>query len=113
MVHLSNIIIHCIISYRTDNINYKQTGTVHLYFNFYLLSFQGFAIEGPSQAKIECDDHNDGSCLMRFWPTEAGEYAVHVMCDDEEIQDSPFMTSIRPKRKDFHPEKVNSYILLY
>ncbi len=50
---------------------------------------------------------------MRFWPTEAGEYAVHVMCDDEEIQDSPFMTSIRPKRKDFHPEKVNSYILLY
>uniref|UniRef100_A0A9J7XGK7 Filamin B, beta (actin binding protein 278) n=1 Tax=Cyprinus carpio carpio TaxID=630221 RepID=A0A9J7XGK7_CYPCA len=66
----------------------------------------GFAIEGPSQAKIECDDHNDGSCLVRFWPTEAGEYAVHVMCDDEEIQDSPFMTSIRPKRKDFHPEKV-------
>ncbi len=50
---------------------------------------------------------------MRFWPTEAGEYAVHVMCDDEEIQDSPFMTSIRPKRKDFRPDKVNSYILLY
>uniref|UniRef100_A0A672NFU9 Filamin B, beta (actin binding protein 278) n=1 Tax=Sinocyclocheilus grahami TaxID=75366 RepID=A0A672NFU9_SINGR len=66
----------------------------------------GFAIEGPSQAKIECDDHNDGSCLVRFWPTEAGEYAVHIMCDDEEIQDSPFMTSIRPKRKDFHPDQV-------
>ncbi|XP_067228456.1 filamin-B isoform X2 [Chanodichthys erythropterus] len=66
----------------------------------------GFAIEGPSQAKITCDDHNDGSCIVRFWPTEAGEYAVHVMCDDEEIQDSPFMASIRLKRKDFHPEKV-------
>uniref|UniRef100_A0A671QBH2 Filamin B, beta (actin binding protein 278) n=1 Tax=Sinocyclocheilus anshuiensis TaxID=1608454 RepID=A0A671QBH2_9TELE len=66
----------------------------------------GFAIEGPSQAKIECDDHNDGSCLVRFWPTEAGEYAVHIMCDDEEIQDSPFMTSIRPKRKDFRPDQV-------
>ncbi|XP_059383627.1 filamin-B isoform X3 [Carassius carassius] len=66
----------------------------------------GFAIEGPSKAKIECDDCNDGSCLVRFWSTEAGEYAVHIMCDDEEIQDSPFMTSIRPKRKDFHPEKV-------
>ncbi|XDV45848.1 hypothetical protein PO909_013870 [Leuciscus waleckii] len=66
----------------------------------------GFAIEGPSQAKITCDDQNDGSCLVRFWPTEAGEYAVHVMCDDEEIQDSPFMVSIRHKRKDFHPEKV-------
>lgn len=66
----------------------------------------GFAIEGPSQAKIACDDHNDGSCLVRFWPTEAGEYAVHVMCDDEEIQDSPFMASIRPKSKGFHPDKV-------
>ncbi|XP_043080224.1 filamin-A [Puntigrus tetrazona] len=68
----------------------------------------GFAIEGPSQAKIECDDHNDGSCLVRFWPTEAGEYAVHVMCDNEEIEDSPFMTSIRPKRKDFRPDKVKT-----
>ncbi|KAL7864739.1 hypothetical protein AOLI_G00161590 [Acnodon oligacanthus] len=66
----------------------------------------GFAIEGPSQAKIECDDKNDGSCFVRFWPTEAGEYAVHVMCDDEEIEDSPFMACIAPKRKSFNPDKV-------
>ncbi|XP_050952646.1 filamin-B isoform X3 [Labeo rohita] len=89
-----------------------EEGTVGLSADFLVESvgadsgMLGFAIEGPSQAKIECDDHNDGSCLMRFWPTEAGEYAVHVTCDDEEIQDSPFMTSIRPKRKDFHPDKV-------
>ncbi|KAK2885697.1 hypothetical protein Q8A67_016534 [Cirrhinus molitorella] len=89
-----------------------EEGTVGLSADFLVESvgadsgMLGFAIEGPSQAKIECDDHNDGSCLVRFWPTEAGEYAVHVMCDDEEIQDSPFMTSIRPKRKDFGPDKV-------
>ncbi|KAF4096786.1 filamin-A isoform X3 [Onychostoma macrolepis] len=89
-----------------------EGGTVGLSADFLVESVDadsgmlGFAIEGPSQAKIECVDHNDGSCLVRFWPTEAGEYAVHVMCDDEEIQDSPFMTSIRPKRKDFHPDKV-------
>ncbi|XP_036446591.1 filamin-A isoform X2 [Colossoma macropomum] len=69
----------------------------------------GFAIEGPSQAKIECDDKNAGSCFVRFWPTEAGEYAVHVMCDDEEIEDSPFMACIAPKRKSFSPEKVKVY----
>ncbi|KAL6482814.1 hypothetical protein MHYP_G00076860 [Metynnis hypsauchen] len=69
----------------------------------------GFAIEGPSQAKIECDDKNDGSCFVRFWPTEAGEYAVHVMCDDEEIEDSPFMACIAPKRKSFSPDKVKVY----
>ncbi|KAF7253753.1 Filamin-C [Varanus komodoensis] len=38
----------------------------------------GFSIEGPSQAKIECDDKGDGSCDVRYWPTEPGDYAVHV-----------------------------------
>uniref|UniRef100_A0AAY4BYE5 Calponin-homology (CH) domain-containing protein n=1 Tax=Denticeps clupeoides TaxID=299321 RepID=A0AAY4BYE5_9TELE len=56
----------------------------------------GFAIEGPSQAKIECEDQNDGSCDVKYWPTEPGEYAVHVMCDDEDIEDSPFMAYIVP-----------------
>uniref|UniRef100_A0A671RIR5 Filamin-B-like n=1 Tax=Sinocyclocheilus anshuiensis TaxID=1608454 RepID=A0A671RIR5_9TELE len=59
----------------------------------------GFAIEGPSQARIECDDQNDGSCNVRYWPTESGEYAVHVMCDDEDIEDSPFMAYIVPENK--------------
>ncbi|ETE70682.1 Filamin-A [Ophiophagus hannah] len=38
----------------------------------------GFSVEGPSQAKIECDDKGDGSCDVRYWPQEPGEYAVHV-----------------------------------
>uniref|UniRef100_A0A8C7I8A0 Filamin C n=1 Tax=Oncorhynchus kisutch TaxID=8019 RepID=A0A8C7I8A0_ONCKI len=54
----------------------------------------GFSIEGPSQAKIECDDKGDGSCDVRYWPTEPGDYAVHVICDDEDIKDSPFMAHI-------------------
>uniref|UniRef100_A0A8B9KXQ4 Filamin B, beta (actin binding protein 278) n=1 Tax=Astyanax mexicanus TaxID=7994 RepID=A0A8B9KXQ4_ASTMX len=69
----------------------------------------GFAIEGLSQAKIECDDQNDGSCFVRFWPSEAGEYAVHVMCDDEEIEDSPFMACVAPKKRGFRPAKVKVY----
>lgn len=47
---------------------------------------------------------------MRFWPTEAGEYAVHVMCDDEEIEHSPFMACVTPKRKGFHPDKVTDFL---
>uniref|UniRef100_A0A4W5R179 Filamin C n=1 Tax=Hucho hucho TaxID=62062 RepID=A0A4W5R179_9TELE len=58
----------------------------------------GFSIEGPSQAKIECDDKGDGSCDVRYWPTEPGDYAVHVICDDEDIKDSPFMAHILPLR---------------
>lgn len=67
----------------------------------------GFSVEGPSQAKIECDDKGDGSCDVRYWPTEAGEYAVHVLCNNEDIQHSPFMAEIvNPPGKDFYPDKV-------
>lgn len=66
----------------------------------------GFSIEGPSQAKIECDDKGDGSCDVRYWPTEPGDYAVHVICDDEDIKDSPFMAHILPAANDVFPENV-------
>uniref|UniRef100_A0A8C1K5H7 Filamin C, gamma b (actin binding protein 280) n=1 Tax=Cyprinus carpio TaxID=7962 RepID=A0A8C1K5H7_CYPCA len=70
----------------------------------------GFSIEGPSQAKIECDDKGDGSCDVLYWPTEPGDYAVHVICDDEDIKDSPFMAHILPAANDVFPEKVCSVI---
>lgn len=69
----------------------------------------GFSIEGPSQAKIECDDKGDGSCDVLYWPTEPGDYAVHVICDDEDIKDSPFMAHILPLANDVFPEKVKSF----
>ncbi|XP_053283008.1 filamin-C isoform X3 [Pleuronectes platessa] len=69
----------------------------------------GFSIEGPSQAKIECDDKGDGSCDVRYWPTEPGDYAVHVVCDDEDIKDSPFMAHILPAVNDVFPEKVKAF----
>ncbi|KAA0720868.1 Filamin-C [Triplophysa tibetana] len=68
-----------------------------------------FSIEGPSQAKIECDDKGDGSCDVLYWPTEPGDYAVHVICDDEDIKDSPFMAHILPAGNDVFPEKVKCY----
>uniref|UniRef100_A0A8C4T6N6 Filamin A n=1 Tax=Erpetoichthys calabaricus TaxID=27687 RepID=A0A8C4T6N6_ERPCA len=69
----------------------------------------GFSVEGPSQAKIECDDKGDGSCDVRYWPTEPGEYAVHVLCNNEDIQYSPFMADIKAAPKDFYPDKVKAY----
>ncbi|XP_039656395.1 filamin-A [Perca fluviatilis] len=70
----------------------------------------GFSVEGPSQAKIECDDKGDGSCDVRYWPTEAGEYAVHVLCNSEDIQHSPFMAEIvNAPNKDFYPDKVKAH----
>ncbi|XP_041835805.1 filamin-B isoform X2 [Melanotaenia boesemani] len=69
----------------------------------------GFAIAGPSQAKIECEDQNDGSCDVRYWPTEPGEYAIRVTCDEEDIEHSPFMAYIIPDDNTTNPDKVQAY----
>jgi len=69
----------------------------------------GFSIVGPSQAKITCEDRGDGSCDVSYLPTEAGEYAVHVLCDDEDIKASPFMAEIRPRDQVTFPQKVKAY----
>ncbi|XP_050531190.1 filamin-A isoform X2 [Daktulosphaira vitifoliae] len=70
----------------------------------------GFSIEGPSKAKINCNDNGDGSADVQYYPTAPGEYAVHVLCDEEDIPGSPFMAYIVPApNTDFHPERVKCY----
>lgn len=62
-------------------------------------------MEGPSHAKIQCFDNGDGSADVEYLPTQPGEYAVHILCDKEDIPKSPYMAQILPKT-DYHPEKV-------
>ena len=56
----------------------------------------GFAIEGPSQAEIQCQERSPGICDVRYYPTTPGKYAVHVTCGEEDIPNSPFMVPISP-----------------
>ena len=56
----------------------------------------GFAIEGPSQAEIHCQERSPGICDVRYYPTTPGNYAIHVTCGDEDIPKSPFMVPISP-----------------
>lgn len=50
----------------------------------------GLAIEGPSEAKMTCQDNRDGSCSVEYIPTEAGEYDVSIRFSDHHIPGSPF-----------------------
>ncbi|XP_067124657.1 LOW QUALITY PROTEIN: filamin-A-like [Centruroides vittatus] len=68
----------------------------------------GFSIEGPSQAKIECHDNRDGSADVKYYPPTPGEYAVHILCNNEDIPKSPYIVQILPKT-DYFPEKVEAY----
>ncbi|XP_052780237.1 filamin-A-like isoform X2 [Mya arenaria] len=66
----------------------------------------GFSIEGPSQAKIDCKDNGDGSADVTYWPTVPGEYAVHILCNEEDIPQSPYMAQIQPATNAFDASKV-------
>ena len=78
-------------------------------FSYWLATASGFSIEGPSQAKIDCHDNGDGSALITYLPTEAGEYAIHILCDEEDIHLSPWMSIIKPAPvTDFDPTKVEN-----
>ena len=62
----------------------------------------------PSQAQINCHDNGDGSADVDYVPTAVGEYAVHILCDSEDIPGSPYMARIVPQT-DYFPEKVKAY----
>lgn len=86
--------------------------TVPLYFLPHSITFShclpsaGFSIEGPSQAKIECNDNGDGSADVRYYPHAKGEYALHILCDNEDIPGSPYIANILPNT-DYYPERVS------
>lgn len=60
------------------------------------------------QAEIECHDNGDGSALVRYLPTVAGEYAIHILCDNEDINKSPFIAQIQPK-SNLRPDLIRCY----
>jgi hypothetical protein len=60
------------------------------FFHGYVLSCVGYgglslSIEGPSKADIECHDNEDGSCLVKYRPTEPGIYLINVKFADKHV----------------------------
>jgi filamin len=67
------------------------------------------AVEGPSKAEIDFQDHKDGSCEVAYTCTEPGEYLVSVKFNDQHIPDSPFKVYLSPSSGD--SKKLNIYDL--
>ena len=59
----------------------------------------GLTIEGPCEAKIECFDKGDGTCNVRYYPTEPGEYQINILFAEQPIKDSPFKAKIMPSKR--------------
>lgn len=65
--------------------------------NVFIAVFKlGLRIEGPSQAKLDPKKNPNGIMDVTYYPTEPGEYAVHVLCNNDDIPKSPFMADIKP-----------------
>ena len=79
-----------------------------IYSSLIILNYNYINLPGPSQAKIDCVDKGDGSADVSYLPTVAGEYAVHVLCDNEDIPQSPFMAQIGPPTREFNPGQVKT-----
>ena len=54
----------------------------------------GLAMEGPSEATVQCVDNQDGSCTVDYIPTEEGDYDVTIKFGDTHIPGSPFRVCI-------------------
>ena len=67
-----------------------------------------FSVKGPCQARIECHDNEDGTANVVYHPSTEGQYAVHVLCDGDDVIDSPFMADIRPASSDCDPRQVKA-----
>lgn len=65
----------------------------------------GLTVEGPCEAKIECQDNGDGSCSVSYLPTEPGEYAINILFADQHIPGSPFKAVVQSV---FDPSKVTA-----
>ena len=52
------------------------------------------ALEGPSEAEIECKDEGDGTCKVVYTPTQDGRYNVVIKYADTLIPKAPFTVRV-------------------
>ncbi|GMT21276.1 hypothetical protein PFISCL1PPCAC_12573 [Pristionchus fissidentatus] len=65
-----------------------------------------FAVEGPSQTEIRCQDRGNGSAIVEYTPAMAGVYSVSILAADEHIKDSPFVLLVDPADERLRPSAV-------
>ncbi len=63
-------------------------------------------IEGPCEAEVIVDDHENGTASVKYLPKEAGEYQINIFFADKAIPESPFTPLFVPETD---PNKVRSY----
>ena len=65
--------------------------------------------QSESQTKVSCTcTYNEqGSADFVYTPPAPGEYAIHVLCGNEDVSQSPFMAYIKPNLNTIAPSTVH------
>lgn len=63
-------------------------------------------IEGPCEAQVTVDDHEDGTATVKYFPEEAGEYNIQVQFADAKVPGAPFTPVFVPETD---ASKVKAY----
>ena len=54
-------------------------------------------IEGPCEAEVTVEEHDDGTATVKYFPEEAGEYNIHVLFADTVVPGAPFTPVFVPE----------------
>lgn len=63
-------------------------------------------IEGPCEAEVNVEDHEDGTASVKYLPKQPGEYKINIFFADQAIPESPFTPQFVPETD---PNKVLAY----
>lgn len=63
-------------------------------------------IEGPCEAQVSVEDHEDGTATVKYYPEEPGEYKIHVLFDETPVPGAPFTPVFVPETD---ASKVKAY----
>uniref|UniRef100_UPI00397F5257 filamin/ABP280 repeat domain-containing protein n=1 Tax=Salmonella sp. s51228 TaxID=3159652 RepID=UPI00397F5257 len=52
------------------------------------------SLEGPSKCDADCEDHGNGTCSVKYTPSEYGDYQVGLKFAGEDVPGSPFIVKV-------------------
>ena len=54
-------------------------------------------IEGPCEAQVDVEDHDNGTATVKYLPVEPGEYKINIQFAEQAIPGSPFTPVFEPE----------------
>jgi filamin len=68
----------------------------------------GLSVVGPTEPRVGCEDNQDGTLAVEYFPDSPGEYEIGVTFNEQNVPGSPFRVNIQ-ESSPFYPDKVKCF----